>query len=68
MMFHYLGLNSASDWLKQITLAAQPIRSTDQNWMVTRHQYGISAVILQMLFCEETSGSIAQCWSLAQAA
>ena len=52
MMFHYLDLNSASDWLKQITLAAQPIRSTDQNWMVTRLQYGISAVILQMLFCE----------------
>ena len=33
----------ASDWLKQISLSAQPIRSTTQIWVVTRHQKEISA-------------------------
>ena len=30
-----------SDRLKQISLAARPIRSTTKIWVVTRHQYGI---------------------------
>ena len=38
-------LGSASDWLKQISHAARPIRSTTQIWVVTRRQYGISALV-----------------------
>ena len=43
MTWHYRELGSASDWLKQISLAARPIRSTTKIWVVTRHQYGIYA-------------------------
>lgn len=41
----YMG--NASDWLKQISPSAQPIRSITQNWVVTSHQHGNSTVILQ---------------------
>ena len=34
----YMG--NASDWLKQISPSAQPIRSITQNWVVTNHQHG----------------------------
>ena len=34
---------SASDWLKQISHSARPIKSTTQIWVVTGHQYEISA-------------------------
>ena len=37
MMCHYPELGCASDWLKQIPHAAQPIRITTQIWVVTRH-------------------------------
>ena len=36
----------------------QPIRSTTQIWVVTRHQYGISALVSQTSFGGETSGSV----------
>ena len=45
MTRHYPDLGSASDWLNQISQAARPIRSTTQFWVVTRHQYGISALV-----------------------
>ena len=54
---HYLVLGSASDWLEQISRAARPTRSTTRIWVVTRHQYGISALVPQTLFCGDTSGS-----------
>ena len=38
----------------------QPIRSTTQIWEVWYHQYGISALICQMLFCVETSSGVAK--------
>ena len=38
MTRHYPDLGSASDWLKQISQAAQPIRSTTQMWVATRQQ------------------------------
>ena len=47
MMRHYPDLGSASDWLNQISHVARPIRSTSQVYIVTRHQYGISALISQ---------------------
>ena len=38
----------------------QPIRSTTQIWVVTRHQYGISALVSQTSFGGETSGDVAK--------
>ena len=38
MMSHYPDLGRASDWMKQISLAAQLIRSTTLIWVVTHHQ------------------------------
>ena len=51
-------LGSASDWLNQISHAARPIRSTTQIWVVTRHQYGTSALVSHT--GEETRGSVAK--------
>ena len=68
MTFYHPDMGSASDWLYQIFLAAQPIRSTTQIWVVTCHQYEISALIpkMQMMsFCGEffrTSGGVVKCW------
>ena len=52
----------------------QPIRSTSQIWVVTRHQYGISAPISKTLFRGETTGgggtggdSVAKCLLYSQA-
>ena len=61
MRCHYPDLASASDWLNQISHAARPIRSTTQIWVVTRHQFGFSALVSQTSFGEETSGSVARC-------
>ena len=54
MTCHYLDLGSASDWLKQIFLAAWPIRCSTQIGGVTCHQYVISALVSQMSFRGET--------------
>ena len=54
MTCHYPNLNSASHWLKQIFLAAWPIRSSTQIGEVTCHQYGISALVSRMSFRGET--------------
>ena len=56
----YPDLDSASDWWKQIFHAAQPIKSTNQIWEATRHQYGIFALVSQTpaLFHRETSGGL----------
>ena len=43
MTCHYPDLGTTSDWFKQISQVARPIRSTNQIWVATRHQYGISA-------------------------
>ena len=60
-------LGSASHWLNQISHVAQPIRRTTQIWVVTCHQYGISALISQTSCGNETSGSIAKCRPFSQA-
>ena len=62
MIHHYPDLGSASDWLKQISHTAQPIRGTTQKWLVTCHQYRISALVFQTSFRRETVGEIAKCW------
>ena len=66
MKSHYPDQGSASDWLKQISQAARPIRSSTQIWVVTRHQYGISAVASQTTFQRKTSGGIAKCHLFSQ--
>ena len=63
----YPDLGSASDWLKQISHAARPIRSSTQIWVVTRHQYGISALVSQTSFQGETVGGVAKCRLFSQA-
>ena len=50
----YRDVGSASDWLNQISHAAGPTRNTTIIWVVTRHQYGISALVSQTSFCGET--------------
>ena len=45
---------SASDWPCRVGNLIQPIRGTTQIWVVTRHQYGISALVSQPSFGEET--------------
>ena len=52
---------SASNWLKQISLAARQIRSTTQIKEMTRHQKGISALVPQTSLGEGTSGGVAKC-------
>ena len=59
MTRHYLVLGCVSDWISNAT---RPIRSTTQVWVVTRHQYGISALVSQTSFRGETSGDVAKCW------
>ena len=61
MTRHYPDLGSVSDWLKQISHAARPIRSTTHIWVVTRHQYGISALVSQTFFGGKTVGGVAKC-------
>ena len=60
MTRHYADLGSASDWLKQISQAARPIRNTTQISLVTRHQYGISVPVSKTTFCGETNGGVAK--------
>ena len=67
MTRQYPDLGSASDWLNRISQAVRPIRSTTQIWVVTRHQYGISALISQTSFRGETSGDVAKCRLFSQA-
>ena len=65
------NLFPGSGWmldLNQISHAARPIRSTTQIWVVTRHQYGISAFVSQTSFGGETSGSVAKCRLFSQVA
>ena len=62
-----IDLSSASDWLKQISQAARPIRSASQILALTRHQYGISALASQTSFRGETVGSVAECRLFSQA-
>ena len=69
MTRHYPDLGSASDWLNQISHTARPIRSTNQIWVVTRQQCGISALVSnsQTSFGGETRGSVAKCRLFSQA-
>ena len=67
MTRHYPDLGSASDWSCRVGNLIQPIRSTTQIWVVTRHQYGISALVSQTSFGGETSDSVAKCRMFSRA-
>jgi len=67
MTRHYPDLGSASYWLKRAGTSFQPIRSTTKIWVVTRHQYGISALVTQTSLCEGSSGDLAKCRLFSQA-
>ena len=60
MMCHYPDPGSASDWLKQVSLAAQPIRITTQIQVVTHHQYGRFVLVPETSFHRETRAGIAK--------
>ena len=61
MTCHYPDQSSAFDWLMQISYVARPIRSATQIWVLTRHQYGISALVPQSSFRGETIGDVSKC-------
>ena len=67
MMRHYPDVGSASDWSCRVGNWLQPIRSTTQIWVVMHHQYGISALVSQVSFGREASGSITKCLLFSQA-
>ena len=50
MMCHYTDLGNASDWSCRKGNLPQPIRSTSQIWVLTRHQYAISALVPRTSF------------------
>ena len=50
MTCHHPELGSASNWSYHVGNLLQPIRSTTQICVVTRHQYGISALVSQTSF------------------
>ena len=56
MTYHYPDHSSISDW--SCNYLHQPIRSTTQIWVVTLYQYGISALVTQTSFREETSSDV----------
>ena len=77
-MFFFLSLQKAirySSLRKQPTFSdattdfilLQPIKSTTQIWVVTRHRHGISAHDSQERFRGETSGGVAKCRLFSQA-
>ena len=52
--------------VKQISLPVQPIKSTTQIWLVTRHQYGIVVLVSQTSFRAETSDGVEKCRLISQ--
>ena len=64
---YYPDLGRVSDRSWRVGNSLQPIRSTTQNWLVTHHQYGFSALVSQTSFREETSGGVAKCRLFRQA-
>ena len=60
MTRRYPDLGSVSEWSQGVGSLLQPIRSTTQIWVMTRHQYGISALVSQTSFRGETVGCVAK--------
>ena len=64
MTHHYPDLGRASDWLKEISNVARPIRSSTQICVVIRHQYGISVLLSLTSF----RGEISSAWCFEMSA
>jgi len=58
-----LGSVTSSVW----NFCFQPIRSTTKIWVVSHHQYGISALVTQTSFCEGSSGDLVKRQLFSQA-
>ena len=54
-------LGSASDWSCREVNLLHLIRSTTQIWVVTRHQYGISAIVPEKSFRGKVSDCVTKC-------
>lgn len=67
MTYYCPDLGSVSDWSKQSSRLAQPVRTATHIWVVIRHQCGISALFLQTSFCGETSFGVVICRLFSQA-
>ena len=67
MTCYHPELGSDSNWSYRVGNLLQPIRSTNQNYVVTRHRYGISALVSQTSFRGETSGGVVRCRLFSQA-
>ena len=69
MMCHYPNLGGACDCqlCRKGNLLQSIESSTTQIWVAVCHQYGISAVVAQMSFWEETSGGVPKCGLFSQA-
>ena len=67
MTYYCPDLGSVSDWSKQSSRVAQPVRTATHIWVVIRHQCGISALFLQTSFCGETSFGVVICRLFSQA-
>ena len=67
MTRHYPDLGSVSHWSCHVGNLIQPMRSTTQIWVVTRHQYGLSVLVSQTSFGGETSDSVAKCRMFSRA-
>ena len=59
MTRHYPDLGGASGWISEANF--QPIRSTTQIRGMTRHQYGISALVSQTSFRGQITSGVAKC-------
>ena len=67
MTCHYPHLGIAFDWSSLMENLLQPIRSTAQIWVVTRHQYGITVLVPQQSSHGETCGDAAKFRLFSQA-
>ena len=67
MTRRYPDLASASDWSCRERRLVQPIRSTAQILVVTRHQYGIFPLVSMTSFRGETGSGVTKCWLLTLA-
>ena len=53
MTCHWPDMGRVSDWTCCAGNLLQPIRNTTQIWVVTRHQYGVSALVSKTSFTEK---------------
>ena len=58
---HYPDVSSVFNWSCHVGNLLQPIRSTTRMWEVTRHQYGVFALVLQTSFRGETNSGVVEC-------